>query len=107
MKTINLALHEYAARHRRIAALDHYAAAAQAWDYEGRKKMRSASMLPPRAAIPGRLVPVALYVTRMYGPGGPNVTSDHAIGPRAGDPPQPVSPRRNRPHPTPRPRPDP
>ena len=27
--TVNLALREYAARHRRIAALDHYATAAQ------------------------------------------------------------------------------
>jgi Arc/MetJ family transcription regulator len=34
-ETVNLALREYAARHRRVAALDHYAAAAQAWDYEG------------------------------------------------------------------------
>jgi Arc/MetJ family transcription regulator len=33
--TVNLALREYAARHRRIAALDQYAAAAQSWDYEG------------------------------------------------------------------------
>ena len=44
--TVNLALREYAARHRRIAALDHYAAAAQAWDYEGWQEMRSASKTP-------------------------------------------------------------
>jgi Arc/MetJ family transcription regulator len=45
-ETVNLALREYAARHRRIAALDHYAAAAQAWDYEGWREMRSASKAP-------------------------------------------------------------
>jgi hypothetical protein len=33
-ETVNLALREYAARHRRIAALDHYAAA-QAWGLRG------------------------------------------------------------------------
>jgi hypothetical protein len=38
--TVNLALREYAARHRRIAALDHYAAAAAGWDYEGWQEMR-------------------------------------------------------------------
>jgi hypothetical protein len=37
---------EYAARHRRIAALDHYAAAAQTWDYEGWQNMRAASKAP-------------------------------------------------------------
>jgi Arc/MetJ family transcription regulator len=31
--TVNLALREFAARHRRIAALEHYAALAQAWDF--------------------------------------------------------------------------
>jgi Arc/MetJ family transcription regulator len=45
-ETVNLALREYAARHRRIAALDHYAAAAQAWDYAGWQEMRSASKTP-------------------------------------------------------------
>jgi Arc/MetJ family transcription regulator len=44
--TVNLALREYAARHRRIAALDHYAATAQAWDYEGWQEMRAASKAP-------------------------------------------------------------
>ena len=38
-ETVNLALREYAARHRRIAALDHYAAAAQGWDYEGFERL--------------------------------------------------------------------
>jgi Arc/MetJ family transcription regulator len=40
--TVNLALREYAARHGRIAALDRYATAAQAWDYEGWQSMRAA-----------------------------------------------------------------
>jgi Arc/MetJ family transcription regulator len=41
-ETVNLALREYAARHRRIAALDHYAGLAQTWDYEGWQDMRAA-----------------------------------------------------------------
>ena len=45
-ETVNLALREYAARHRRIAALDHHAAAAQGWDYEGWQEMRAASNTP-------------------------------------------------------------
>lgn len=32
-ETVNTALREYAARHRRIAALEQYAALAQGWDY--------------------------------------------------------------------------
>jgi Arc/MetJ family transcription regulator len=44
--TVNLALREYAARHRRIAALDHYAAAAAGWDYEGWQEMHAASKAP-------------------------------------------------------------
>ena len=45
-ETVNLALREYAARHRRIAALDHYAAAARGWDYEGWQELRAASKAP-------------------------------------------------------------
>jgi Arc/MetJ family transcription regulator len=45
-ETVNLALREYAARHRRIAALDHYAAAAQGWDYEGWRKLHAAAKTP-------------------------------------------------------------
>jgi Arc/MetJ family transcription regulator len=41
-ETVNLALREYAARHRRIAALDHYAAVAQGWDHEGWQEIRAA-----------------------------------------------------------------
>lgn len=45
-ETVNLALREYAARHRCIAALDHYAAVAQGWDYEGWREMRATSKAP-------------------------------------------------------------
>jgi Arc/MetJ family transcription regulator len=45
-ETVNLALREYAARHRRIAALDHYAAAARTWDYEGWQDMHTAGKAP-------------------------------------------------------------
>lgn len=46
-ETVNLALREYAARHSRIAALDHYAEAAQGWDYEAWQGLRAASKAPP------------------------------------------------------------
>jgi Arc/MetJ family transcription regulator len=45
-ETVNLALREDAARHRRSAALDQYAAPAQAWDYQGWQEMRAASKAP-------------------------------------------------------------
>jgi Arc/MetJ family transcription regulator len=45
--TVNLALREYAARHRRIAALEHYAAAAQRWDYDGWQRLREADKRQP------------------------------------------------------------
>jgi Arc/MetJ family transcription regulator len=45
-ETVNLALREYAARHRRIAALEDHAAAAQGWDYEGWQELRAASKAP-------------------------------------------------------------
>ena len=44
--TVNLALREYAARHRRIAALDTYVTAAQGWDYEGWQDLRAAGKAP-------------------------------------------------------------
>ena len=44
--TVNLALREYAARHRRIEALDRYATAAQDWDYEGWQAMRAVDKSP-------------------------------------------------------------
>jgi Arc/MetJ family transcription regulator len=39
--TVNLALREYAARHRRIAALDHFATLSRSWDYEGWQRLRA------------------------------------------------------------------
>lgn len=45
-ETVNLALREYAARHRRIAALDHYASIAERWDYEGWRQTRAESKAP-------------------------------------------------------------
>ncbi len=44
--TVNLALQEYAARHRRIADLDHFAALAENWDHEGWQRMRDADKNP-------------------------------------------------------------
>jgi Arc/MetJ family transcription regulator len=41
-ETVNLALREFAERHRRVAALEHYARLATAWDYEGWQQFRSA-----------------------------------------------------------------
>jgi Arc/MetJ family transcription regulator len=45
-EAVNLALREYAARHRRIAALDQYAAVAQGWDYHAWQEMRAATKAP-------------------------------------------------------------
>lgn len=45
-ETVNLALREYAARHRRIAALEHYAELAQGWDYQGWRDLRAATKDP-------------------------------------------------------------
>jgi Arc/MetJ family transcription regulator len=45
-ETVNLALHEYAARHQRIAAIEQHAAATQGWDYEGWLAMRLAPSAP-------------------------------------------------------------
>jgi Arc/MetJ family transcription regulator len=44
--TVNLALREFAARHRRVEALEHYAAAAEGWDYEGWRRLRKADKNP-------------------------------------------------------------
>ena len=40
--TVNLALREFAARHRRAAALEHYAALAAGWDFEEWERQRAA-----------------------------------------------------------------
>jgi Arc/MetJ family transcription regulator len=44
--TVNLALREFAARHRRIAALEHYATLAAGWDFEGWEHRRAAEKDP-------------------------------------------------------------
>lgn len=40
-ETVNLALREYTARHRRIEALEHYATLASGWDYQGWEQRRA------------------------------------------------------------------
>ena len=45
-ETVNLALREYAARHRRIAALEQHADAARGWDYEGWSELRNSNKTP-------------------------------------------------------------
>jgi Arc/MetJ family transcription regulator len=44
--TVNLALREFAARHRRFAALEHYASLAAGWDFEGWEQRRAAEKDP-------------------------------------------------------------
>ena len=45
-ETVNLALREFAARHRRVAAQEHYAALAAGWDFEGWEQRRAAEKDP-------------------------------------------------------------
>lgn len=45
-ETVNLALREFAARHRRVAALEHYAELAAGWDFEGWEQRRVAEKDP-------------------------------------------------------------
>jgi Arc/MetJ family transcription regulator len=45
-ETVNLALREYAARHRRVAALEHYATLAKGWDFERWEHRRAAEKDP-------------------------------------------------------------
>jgi Arc/MetJ family transcription regulator len=45
-ETVNLALREYAARHRRIAALEHYSEVAANWDYADWARRRAAEKVP-------------------------------------------------------------
>lgn len=47
-ETVNTALREYAARHRRVEALERYASLAAAWDYEGWQERRAAEKQPER-----------------------------------------------------------
>ncbi len=44
--TVNLALREFAARHRRIAALEHYASLAAGWDYQDWERRRADEKYP-------------------------------------------------------------
>jgi len=44
--TVNLALREFAARYRRVAALEQYAALAAGWDFEGWEHRRAAEKDP-------------------------------------------------------------
>jgi Arc/MetJ family transcription regulator len=45
-ETVNLALQDFAARHRRVAALEHYAALAEGWDFAGWQRLRAAEKSP-------------------------------------------------------------
>ncbi len=45
-ETVNLALREFAARHRRVAALERYAQLAAGWDFEGWEQRRAAEKDP-------------------------------------------------------------
>lgn len=46
-ETVNVALREYAARHRRMAALETFAARAERWDYDGYRQLRAETKQPP------------------------------------------------------------
>jgi Arc/MetJ family transcription regulator len=46
--TVNLALREFAARHHRVEALEHYATLAARWDFEGWEERRRAEKDPGR-----------------------------------------------------------
>jgi Arc/MetJ family transcription regulator len=43
---VNLALREFAARHRRVEALEHYAALAAGWDFEAWEHRRATEKEP-------------------------------------------------------------
>jgi Arc/MetJ family transcription regulator len=45
-ETVNLALSEFAARRRRVAAFEHYATVAAGWDFEGCERRRAAEKDP-------------------------------------------------------------
>jgi Arc/MetJ family transcription regulator len=52
-ETVNTALREYAARHRRIAALEQYAALAQGWDYAAWEQQHQMEKAAGRGADSG------------------------------------------------------
>lgn len=45
-ETVNVALREYAARHRRMAALETFAARAERWDHDSYRQLRAATKQP-------------------------------------------------------------
>lgn len=45
-EAVNLALRELAARHGRVAAIEHYGSLASQWDYEGWRELRDAEKRP-------------------------------------------------------------
>lgn len=45
-EAVNTALREYTARHRRIAALEHYAELSASWDYEDWRQRRESGKEP-------------------------------------------------------------
>jgi Arc/MetJ family transcription regulator len=45
-ETVNVALREYAARHRRMAALETFAARAERWDHETYRQLRAETKQP-------------------------------------------------------------
>lgn len=47
-ETVNLALREYASRHRRVVAIERYASLAADWDYEGWRRLHQAEKEPDR-----------------------------------------------------------
>lgn len=44
--TVNLALREFVASHRRVDALERYATLGKDWDYEGWRRLRAADKRP-------------------------------------------------------------
>jgi Arc/MetJ family transcription regulator len=51
--TVNTALREYAARHRRIDALERYAALGQGWDHEAWERQHRAAKAEGPSQAPG------------------------------------------------------
>lgn len=44
--TVNTALRDFVLRHRRVAAIEHYASLARNWDYEAWRQLRDADKEP-------------------------------------------------------------
>ena len=63
-ETVNVALREFAARHRRIAALEHYATLAAGWDFEGGGSTAGAAEKDPGDVIRYLLDSSALWRIR-------------------------------------------